>query len=568
MKKSQRVAVKIIILTFVLSTVFAAAGDFRGERLPLLPSRSCTVTGSGNLQPLLSLSTGAGTSLCYDAGAAFFFPQQALAGSFWSVRFTPLQSCSLIALTLISAGGTGNVRVHLLSDEERLPGEDLIPPFAVQLSGDLLPQTVSLPVPVDLGTTDFHIGLELLKDGAPFVTGDEDGGTGRSSYRSSNGGWASIGMTDYVLRATVRYYGPDVIAPEIAHLPPDAAFAGDGEIRIAAKMQDAAGIAEGTVNYSIGGGAYQAIAMHPSGELFEAEIPAPPAGSEIRYFIEGRDASPRRNATQLPVSGAANPYRLAVYPGREIKYDDGTAEDFFIAAPTFDDNRFAVLLTPSAYPAEINALRVLVNDTAEMLLSIYSDSAGLPGKLLAGPHRAQSSSSGEKWIHLALPEGNRPVVEAGGFFAVFQWRPASPQTPGVGADRSIVDGRSFYYTQSAGWKNWAFNDWMIRAAFVSPSKPGTVLPDRFTLGQNFPNPFNPTTEIRYRMTETSELELSVYNVVGQKVRTLARGIFPAGERSVIWDGKDERGTPLPSGVYFYRLVSGKLAQTRKMILIK
>lgn len=568
LKNSKQFSAKIIIFTFVLSPVFATAGDFTGERLTLLPLKSRTVTGSGNVQPLFSATNGTGTSLCYDAGAAFFFPQAALSGSVWSVRFTPLQSCSLVAFTVISAGGPGSAKIHLFSDGDGLPSSEIIPSFEVQLFGDLLPQTILLPAPVDIGAANFHVGLELLKDGAPYVTGDEDGGTGRSSYRASERNWTEVTATDYVLRSTVRYFGPDAIAPEIVHLPPDAAFSGDGEITVSAKIQDAAGISEAAVYYSIGGGAYQTAAMPPGGELFEAKIPVPPAGSEIRYFIEGRDASAQRNTTRLPASGSGNPYRLPVYPGREIKYDDGTAEDFFVASQTFDDNRFAVRLTPAAYPAQINALRVLVNDTAEILLSICSDSFGLPGKLVAGPHRAQSASSGEKWIHLVLPDGNQPVIKAGSFFAVLQWQPGSPQTPGVGADRSYVDGRSFFYQQSQGWKSWVFNDWMIRAAFASPSKPKETLPERFALGQNFPNPFNPSTEIRFRLTAPAEAELAVYNIVGQKVKTLAHGVFPAGEHSVIWDGKDEGGISLPSGVYFYRLLSGKLAETRKMVLIK
>ncbi len=568
MTNSKRFSANIIILTFVLSPVVASAIDFTGERLTVLPLRSRTAAGSVNVQPLFSAANRTGTSLCYDAGAAFFFPQAALAGSVWCVRFTPLQSCSLTAFSLISAGGPGNVRVHIFSDSGGFPHQELVPSFEFQLSGDLQLQTAFLPAPLDAGAKNFHIALELLTGGAPYLTGDDDGGTGRSSYRTPDGGWATVGMTDYVLRSTVRYYGPDVIAPEIGHPPLEAAFSGDGEIRISANIQDAAGILEAAVYYSNDEKEYQTAAMQPTGEVFEAKIPVPSAGSEICYFIEGRDASAQRNSTRLPAAGPANPYRLPVYPGREIKYDDGTAEEFFVVGQTYDDNRFAVRLAPSAYPAQINALRVLVNDTAEVLLSIYSDSLGLPGKLLAGPHSAQSGSPGEKWIHFVLPEGSQPVMASGNFFAVLQWPSTSPETPGIGADRSIVDGRSFFHTQSGGWKNWLFNDWMIRAAFISPAKPKAALPERFALGQNFPNPFNPFTEIRFRLATSAQAELAVYNVVGQKVKTLARGIFPAGERSIIWDGKDEGGTPLPSGVYFYRLLSGKLAETRKMVLIK
>jgi flagellar hook assembly protein FlgD len=95
------------------------------------------------------------------------------------------------------------------------------------------------------------------------------------------------------------------------------------------------------------------------------------------------------------------------------------------------------------------------------------------------------------------------------------------------------------------------------------------LPTSFTLAQNFPNPFNPTTTIYYSLLEPSEVELVVYNVLGEKVRTLVTGSQSAGEFAVVWDSRDQNGQSVASGIYLYRLtVNGAQSITRKMVLMK
>ena len=88
---------------------------------------------------------------------------------------------------------------------------------------------------------------------------------------------------------------------------------------------------------------------------------------------------------------------------------------------------------------------------------------------------------------------------------------------------------------------------------------------------NFPNPFNPTTTISYQLPENSEVELAIYNLKGQKVKQLvsnSAGQLSAGQHSVVWNGKDDNGKSVSSGIYFYKLKTGNYEQTRKMILIK
>jgi hypothetical protein len=94
------------------------------------------------------------------------------------------------------------------------------------------------------------------------------------------------------------------------------------------------------------------------------------------------------------------------------------------------------------------------------------------------------------------------------------------------------------------------------------------IPEKFALFQNHPNPFNPETEISYCLSEGCEVRLIIYNILGRKVKTLFEGYQDAGMKTLVWDGKDDHGGQLSSGIYFYRLQAGTFSQTRKMNLIK
>jgi hypothetical protein len=95
-----------------------------------------------------------------------------------------------------------------------------------------------------------------------------------------------------------------------------------------------------------------------------------------------------------------------------------------------------------------------------------------------------------------------------------------------------------------------------------------AIPQRFTLSQNCPNPFNPRTSIRYALPQDAHVRLTVYNVLGQKVATLVDEPQSAGYKTVWWDGKDAEGDEVSSGVYFYRLTAGEFSEVKKMLLVK
>jgi flagellar hook assembly protein FlgD len=90
----------------------------------------------------------------------------------------------------------------------------------------------------------------------------------------------------------------------------------------------------------------------------------------------------------------------------------------------------------------------------------------------------------------------------------------------------------------------------------------------FSLEQNHPNPFNPTTTIGFSLPEATQVELDIYDVSGRRVRTLVDGRREAKRYAVEWDGRDDGGTRVASGIYFYRIVAGRHVETKKMVLLK
>jgi hypothetical protein len=104
--------------------------------------------------------------------------------------------------------------------------------------------------------------------------------------------------------------------------------------------------------------------------------------------------------------------------------------------------------------------------------------------------------------------------------------------------------------------------WVFRQTGTSITKtPWAAI--RYSLDQNFPNPFNPTTTIRYSLPHKSQVFLAVYNTLGQQVATLVQGQQEAGSNEVKFDG-----SAMASGVYFYRLQTGTFVDTRKLLLLR
>ena len=101
------------------------------------------------------------------------------------------------------------------------------------------------------------------------------------------------------------------------------------------------------------------------------------------------------------------------------------------------------------------------------------------------------------------------------------------------------------------------------------SRPDEALsPLTYELFPNYPNPFNPETTIQYSLAVSGRVTLHIYNILGQRVRTLVDDVLEAGVHRVQWDGKDEGGRNIASGVYLNRVRSGDFVQARKLLLLR
>jgi hypothetical protein len=108
----------------------------------------------------------------------------------------------------------------------------------------------------------------------------------------------------------------------------------------------------------------------------------------------------------------------------------------------------------------------------------------------------------------------------------------------------------------------------LRDAPTVSDKDTTIIPAKLQLLGNYPNPFNPTTTISFTNTKVGNVTIDVFNTKGQKVRSLLNGFYGVGEHSVVWNGLDDKGGSVGSGVYFYRMKTDEYNETKKMLLMK
>ncbi|MCF7913388.1 MAG: C10 family peptidase [Candidatus Cloacimonetes bacterium] len=147
--------------------------------------------------------------------------------------------------------------------------------------------------------------------------------------------------------------------------------------------------------------------------------------------------------------------------------------------------------------------------------------------------------------------------------ADFAWFDTLPRVEGKGAWFRINS-----WTEVSSNYN---HNFVITAKVMSTTADGEefdINPVTDYLGQNYPNPFNPETNISFSLAETGQASLEIFNIKGQKVKTLVNGMMEKGEHILHWSGNDDSGKSVSSGIYFYKLKNGRYTSTKKMILMK
>jgi subtilisin-like proprotein convertase family protein len=220
------------------------------------------------------------------------------------------------------------------------------------------------------------------------------------------------------------------------------------------------------------------------------------------------------------------------------------------AAPINDNQTTTDILTvPAADDATITSVEVYVNITHTYI--------------------------GDLLITLTSPAGTPVVLHSrsgGTTDNLVGWYP-SPLVPagdlGQFVGQQMAGNWTLTVADQAGGDTGTLNQWCLR--FVhggGQSTPVGDLPVVFKAYANYPNPFNPRTTIRFDLPRTLDVSLRVYDVSGRLVRTLVDEVMPAASHDVAWDGLDDGGRHVASGVYYYRLTAGENTTTQKMMLVK
>jgi hypothetical protein len=145
-------------------------------------------------------------------------------------------------------------------------------------------------------------------------------------------------------------------------------------------------------------------------------------------------------------------------------------------------------------------------------------------------------------------------TDAAGFISI----PLTPPIASPGTLDVTVTKHDFYHSETTA----------TSTSTGVPDDPEAGISGRFILAQNEPNPFNPVTAIRYALPEHTHVSVRVYDVSGALVRTLADRLEDSGWHSVIWDGRDDLGRTVASGVYFFGMEAGEFSEKRSMVLLK
>ncbi|MHB1049557.1 MAG: T9SS type A sorting domain-containing protein [Bacteroidota bacterium] len=215
----------------------------------------------------------------------------------------------------------------------------------------------------------------------------------------------------------------------------------------------------------------------------------------------------------------------------------------------------------AVYDADANPPRKLTvaiirRDTSEWL-NFYKDTYGL--HILSHTYQEngtqyQDSATGGFSIHKAIQSGAAlPLYYSLGIY------------PLVGREihKESVTTHIHYSHPFTSQDRFVFNPTIL--TFV---RPPASKPSEFILEQNFPNPFNPSTTIRFSLPVRSKVTVSIYNVLGQRVATVVNEFKEPGEYSALWNGRNEQGLPVASGMYIYHIAAGEYTAAKKMMLLK
>jgi subtilisin family serine protease len=172
----------------------------------------------------------------------------------------------------------------------------------------------------------------------------------------------------------------------------------------------------------------------------------------------------------------------------------------------------------------------------------------------------------DHWIPLEFKELTEDISGIGFLYAADLSRLTSDDSAAFGIKLYIED-------QSGNAAEWILDPAFKVGNFEFPSiitenDDQLQLPEKFALHQNYPNPFNPSTTISFALPKSELVKIKIYDILGREIRTLVNTTMQAGVKRVEWDGRNQHGESVPSGMYFYKLEAGNYSDTKKMLIIR
>ena len=251
--------------------------------------------------------------------------------------------------------------------------------------------------------------------------------------------------------------------------------------------------------------------------------------------------------------------------GLELKYDDGSDDGAFWLLP---GQIAAVRMTPPSPPSGTHKLataRYYLYD-GEAKVMVFYDDEGRPGSDLVGGLTIDYEEE-PGWYDVDLQSWDIRVE--GDFYVGIQGIDVVNRC-GLGHDfLTGGNGRACDYTLESGWMENPAYTYFIRSVILTvPGVKEELTPQVMTILQCSPNPFSQSTAISYALPQASRVTVSIWDASGRRVRTLVDECQAQGSRSIVWDGTDDAGNLLPTGVYFLKLDTNHSTLTRKVVLVR
>ena len=272
-------------------------------------------------------------------------------------------------------------------------------------------------------------------------------------------------------------------------------------------------------------------------------------GGAIVAWIDRTDDYPSICAQRVNAAGTA----LWQVGGVVVCTSAGGKYNLGLAPDGGSSGAIAAFVDDRAVETDIYAQRVLGNG-AIVAVELQSFAAVLDGSFVRVVWTLGEAGENAVFRVLRAVDGTEPAYEP------VEGEISRSALTFSFVDRAVEPGRSYRYRVDV------IEGGIRRALFET--EPVAPLPPALALHQNRPNPFNPSTTISFSLDVAGPVAVEIYDAAGALLRSLASGAYPAGAHSIAWDGRNDRGGSVPSGIYFCRLRAGKTTLSRTMVLMR